>query len=265
MTTVKWAYILSVDICKTIKHRQDVPMWCCSRCTGYTWTQGHEWLGLGLTLTSFLHNKQHDCTDGFPMCKFSDTSKHLNMWQYSFRNYRWNIQKPCPPRGNGEKMHHIYSSRNCRSAELNLSCAEVLSDTFQFCSTWWMTCRFKNDLLNIKSKRQYYSGVCNSLTTPKLLYVSVPCQEGSMDSLYEAVQNSSDAPPQPVPSRASSRPCSRTVSRSGSPAVLLDDNSKWRGSGRSVSMVRWTQHILTVCCMDCDGPPDCTYVMKSWL
>ncbi|KAK7883201.1 hypothetical protein WMY93_029375 [Mugilogobius chulae] len=60
--------------------------------------------------------------------------------------------------------------------------------------------------------------------------------EGSMDSLYEAVQNSGDAPPQPVPSRASSRPCSRTVSRSGSPAVLLDEHKKWRESGRSISM-----------------------------
>uniref|UniRef100_A0AAV2J6V5 Uncharacterized protein n=1 Tax=Knipowitschia caucasica TaxID=637954 RepID=A0AAV2J6V5_KNICA len=59
--------------------------------------------------------------------------------------------------------------------------------------------------------------------------------EGSMDSLYEAVQNSED-PPRPVPSRASSRPCSRSVSRSGSPALLLDDNKKWRGSGKSISM-----------------------------
>ncbi|KAF7652162.1 hypothetical protein LDENG_00100260 [Lucifuga dentata] len=50
-------------------------------------------------------------------------------------------------------------------------------------------------------------------------------QEGSMDSLYEAVQSSSDGPAQPVPS------CSC------SPAVLLDDNTKWRGSGRSISMV----------------------------
>ncbi|XP_072310093.1 SAM domain-containing protein SAMSN-1a isoform X2 [Eucyclogobius newberryi] len=60
--------------------------------------------------------------------------------------------------------------------------------------------------------------------------------EGSMDSLYEAVQSSGDVPPQPIPSRASSRPCSRTVSRSGSPAVLLDDKKKWTGSGRSISM-----------------------------
>ncbi|XP_035478789.2 hepatoma-derived growth factor-related protein 2-like [Scophthalmus maximus] len=55
--------------------------------------------------------------------------------------------------------------------------------------------------------------------------------EGSMDSLYEAVQSSSDGPPQPVPSRSSSRSCSRSCS----PAVLLDNNTKWRGSGRSIS------------------------------
>ncbi|XP_017275634.1 SAM domain-containing protein SAMSN-1a isoform X2 [Kryptolebias marmoratus] len=52
--------------------------------------------------------------------------------------------------------------------------------------------------------------------------------EGSLDSLYEAVQSSSDGPPPPVPRRSSSRSCS--------PAVLLDDNAKWRGSGRSISM-----------------------------
>uniref|UniRef100_A0A3Q2ED77 SAM domain, SH3 domain and nuclear localisation signals 1a n=1 Tax=Cyprinodon variegatus TaxID=28743 RepID=A0A3Q2ED77_CYPVA len=56
--------------------------------------------------------------------------------------------------------------------------------------------------------------------------------EGSMDSLYEAVQSSADGPPAPIPSRSSSRSCSR----SGSPAVLLDDNARWRGSGRSISM-----------------------------
>ncbi|XP_023276193.1 SAM domain-containing protein SAMSN-1 isoform X2 [Seriola lalandi dorsalis] len=56
--------------------------------------------------------------------------------------------------------------------------------------------------------------------------------EGSMDSLYEAVQSSSDVPPQPIPSRSSSRSCSRSCS----PAVLLDNNTKWRGSGRSISM-----------------------------
>ncbi|KAK5868428.1 hypothetical protein PBY51_009446 [Eleginops maclovinus] len=55
--------------------------------------------------------------------------------------------------------------------------------------------------------------------------------EGSMDSLYEAVQSSGDGPPPPIPSRASSRTCSRSCS----PAVLLDDN-KWQGSGRSISM-----------------------------
>ncbi|XP_029964885.1 SAM domain-containing protein SAMSN-1a [Salarias fasciatus] len=60
--------------------------------------------------------------------------------------------------------------------------------------------------------------------------------EGSMDSLYEVVQSSSDAPPQPIPSRSSSRSCSRTCSRSCSPAVLLEDNAKWQSSGRSVSM-----------------------------
>ncbi|XP_074535578.1 uncharacterized protein LOC141797794 [Halichoeres trimaculatus] len=56
--------------------------------------------------------------------------------------------------------------------------------------------------------------------------------EGSMDSLYEAVQNSSDGPPPPIPSRSSSRSCSRSCS----PAILLDDGTKWRGSGRSISM-----------------------------
>ncbi|XP_070399517.1 SAM domain-containing protein SAMSN-1a isoform X2 [Nothobranchius furzeri] len=56
--------------------------------------------------------------------------------------------------------------------------------------------------------------------------------EGSMDSLYEAVQSSSDGPPPPIPSRSSSRSCSRSCS----PAVLLDDHTKWRGSGRSISM-----------------------------
>ncbi|XP_049431847.1 SAM domain-containing protein SAMSN-1a [Epinephelus fuscoguttatus] len=60
--------------------------------------------------------------------------------------------------------------------------------------------------------------------------------EGSMDSLYEAVQSSSDGPPPPIPSRSSSRTCSRSCSRSCSPAVLLDDSTKWRGSGRSISM-----------------------------
>ncbi|XP_055022657.1 uncharacterized protein LOC129412607 [Boleophthalmus pectinirostris] len=69
-----------------------------------------------------------------------------------------------------------------------------------------------------------------------MLLLCLECNmEGSMDSLYEAVQSSGD-PPQPVPNRASSRPCSRTVSRSGSPAVLLEDKKKWRGSGRSISM-----------------------------
>ncbi|XP_023206557.1 uncharacterized protein LOC102236798 [Xiphophorus maculatus] len=56
--------------------------------------------------------------------------------------------------------------------------------------------------------------------------------EGSMDSLYEAVQSSTDGPAPPIPSRSSSRSCSRSCS----PAVLLDDNTKWRGSGRSISM-----------------------------
>ncbi|KAK9520591.1 hypothetical protein VZT92_020465 [Zoarces viviparus] len=60
--------------------------------------------------------------------------------------------------------------------------------------------------------------------------------EGSMDSLYEAVQSSSDGPPPPIPSRSSSRACSRSASRSCSPAVLLDDSTKWPGSGRSISM-----------------------------
>ncbi|KAM3615497.1 uncharacterized protein V6R79_002993 [Siganus canaliculatus] len=57
-----------------------------------------------------------------------------------------------------------------------------------------------------------------------------------MDSLYEAVQNSSEGPPPPIPSRSSSRTCSRACSRSCSPAVLLEDNAKWQGSGRSISM-----------------------------
>lgn len=61
-----------------------------------------------------------------------------------------------------------------------------------------------------------------------------------MDSLYEAVQSSSDGPPRPIPSRSSSRSCSRSCS----PAVLLDDNAKWRGSGRSISMVSGT-HTLS--------------------
>ncbi|KAF6721643.1 SAM domain-containing protein SAMSN-1 [Oryzias melastigma] len=55
--------------------------------------------------------------------------------------------------------------------------------------------------------------------------------EGSMDSLYEAVQSSGDGPPPPIPSRSSSRSCSRSCS----PAVLLEDNTKWRGSGRCAS------------------------------
>ncbi|XP_068601812.1 SAM domain-containing protein SAMSN-1a [Brachionichthys hirsutus] len=52
--------------------------------------------------------------------------------------------------------------------------------------------------------------------------------EGSMDSLYEAVQSSTEGPPPPIPSRSSSRSCS--------PAILLDDNETWQGSGRSISM-----------------------------
>lgn len=81
-------------------------------------------------------------------------------------------------------------------------------------------------------------------------------QEGSMDSLYEAVQSSSDGPPQPIPSRSSSRTCSRSCSRSCSPAVLLDDNTKWRGSGRSISMVRGTETFGNVhthtCYAECE-------------
>ncbi|KAK5607524.1 hypothetical protein CRENBAI_016803 [Crenichthys baileyi] len=56
--------------------------------------------------------------------------------------------------------------------------------------------------------------------------------EGSIDSLYEAVQSSTVGPPLPIPSRSSSRSCSRSCS----PAVLLNDNTRWRGSGRSISM-----------------------------
>lgn len=55
-----------------------------------------------------------------------------------------------------------------------------------------------------------------------------------MESLYEAVQSSTDGPPPPVPSHS----CSNSCSRSCSPAVLLDDNTKWQASGRSISMVR---------------------------
>ncbi|XP_045580654.1 uncharacterized protein [Salmo salar] len=56
--------------------------------------------------------------------------------------------------------------------------------------------------------------------------------EGSMGSLYEAVQDSSDAQVYTIPSRSSSR----SSSRSCSPAVLLNENPKLRGSGRSISM-----------------------------
>lgn len=74
-------------------------------------------------------------------------------------------------------------------------------------------------------------------------------QEGSMDSLYEAVQSSSDGPPQPVPSRSSSRSCSRSCS----PAVLLNDGTKWRGSGRSISMVCVMKiSYIEACCTDCE-------------
>lgn len=66
-----------------------------------------------------------------------------------------------------------------------------------------------------------------------------------MDSLYEAVQSSSDGPPQPVPSRSSSRSCS--------PAVLLDDGTKWRGSGRSISMVCVMKiSYIEAHCTDCE-------------
>ncbi|KAM6946324.1 uncharacterized protein FYW47_017428 [Aplochiton taeniatus] len=49
-----------------------------------------------------------------------------------------------------------------------------------------------------------------------------------MDSLYEAVQESADGQVYTIPSRSCSRSCS--------PAVLLDDNTKWHGPGRSISM-----------------------------
>ncbi|XP_057695470.1 SAM domain-containing protein SAMSN-1a isoform X3 [Corythoichthys intestinalis] len=61
--------------------------------------------------------------------------------------------------------------------------------------------------------------------------------EGSMDSLYEAVQTSGDNPPQSIPSRSSSRSCSRSCS----PALLLDNNTRQRGSGRSISMEMTTK------------------------
>lgn len=101
-----------------------------------------------------------------------------------------------------------------------------------------------------------------------------------MDSLYEAVQQSStDGPPPPIPSRSSSRACSRSCSRSCSPAVLLDDNTKWRGSGRSISMVRlcscptdWSHvnnhdqiargHFSEELGLLDSHPPDCTYEIK---
>ncbi|XP_064159336.1 SAM domain-containing protein SAMSN-1a [Anguilla rostrata] len=51
--------------------------------------------------------------------------------------------------------------------------------------------------------------------------------EGSMDSLYEAVQDGDEGRVYTVPSRSCSRPCS--------PAVALDENAKWRGSERSIS------------------------------
>lgn len=46
-----------------------------------------------------------------------------------------------------------------------------------------------------------------------------------MDSLYEAVQESCEAHVYTIPSR------------SHSPAVLLDDTTKWKNAGRSLSMV----------------------------
>ncbi|KAK7156589.1 hypothetical protein R3I94_006595 [Phoxinus phoxinus] len=48
--------------------------------------------------------------------------------------------------------------------------------------------------------------------------------EGSMDSLYEAVQESCEAQVYTIPSR------------SHSPAVLLDDTTNWKSAGRSISM-----------------------------
>ncbi|XP_077579201.1 SAM domain-containing protein SAMSN-1a isoform X2 [Stigmatopora nigra] len=57
--------------------------------------------------------------------------------------------------------------------------------------------------------------------------------EGSLDSLYEAVQTSDEKPPRPIPSRYSSRSCS--------PALLLQENTTWRGSGRSISMEMTTK------------------------
>ncbi|KAK2846969.1 hypothetical protein Q5P01_009968 [Channa striata] len=78
--------------------------------------------------------------------------------------------------------------------------------------------------------------------------------EGSMDSLYEVVQSSSDAPPQPVPSRCSSRSCSRSCS----PAVLLDDSAKWRGSERSISME--TSHVQGT---NCKKKKRRTHIYKS--
>ncbi|XP_036392412.1 uncharacterized protein LOC118782897 [Megalops cyprinoides] len=48
--------------------------------------------------------------------------------------------------------------------------------------------------------------------------------EGSMDSLYEAVQDADEGQVYTIPSR------------SCSPAVMLDENAKWRGSERSISL-----------------------------
>lgn len=101
-------------------------------------------------------------------------------------------------------------------------------------------CASSNVLIRLNS-----IGWLTSIHTSKFNCLTAVCvsvcphQEGSTDSLYEAVQSSSDRHPPPIPSRSSSRACSRSASRSCSPAVLLDDGTKWRGSGRSISMVSY--------------------------
>ncbi|CAL8350826.1 unnamed protein product [Lota lota] len=60
--------------------------------------------------------------------------------------------------------------------------------------------------------------------------------EGSIDSLYEAVQSSGDGATLSVPSRNSSHSCSRSCSRSCSPVGLQEDSTRWKGPGRSISM-----------------------------
>ena len=75
---------------------------------------------------------------------------------------------------------------------------------------------------------------------PPCKHMRVAEQEGSIDSLYEAVQSSGDGATLTVPSRISSHSCSR----SSSPMVLREDSTRWKGAGRSISMV-WLTHAHT--------------------